>query len=172
MESLRQPGHARFEVTLRQAKRNPLIDIKAVTLCVLMWQLSEEIALNFEGFFTANGLSRSAFGALSVLSEAGPLSPLELSKALGLTKSSITGILATLRKRGLIQRTRSKEDLRSTNIRVSTKGASVVKKLVPQQLGRMERVFKNLSDEEIDQALRLFTRVRQSVAQSVRYEST
>ena len=66
----------------------------------------------------------------------------DIEKKLGLRKSTISGILSTMIKNGIITRTESTTDLRSKEIRLSDKGLELDKKIKKKAI-EFENLLQN-----------------------------
>lgn len=99
------------------------------------------------------------YAILKCLWDNGDQSPTQLSQALFLDTSTITGILARMERKDLIKRMHSKTDRRAVTIRIKPIG----KKLQPQiELAISEannEVLSSLSGDELDQLREYINRI-------------
>jgi DNA-binding MarR family transcriptional regulator len=109
-----------------------------------------------------SGLSPERLSLLSVLTYAGPLSVTRLSKLESVSLPAISRIVSALEQRGLVKRTRSREDARKVIVNATNKGRRIMEKgrrrrleiiadelsLLPrkdqQQLSRISDIVENL----------------------------
>ncbi len=109
-----------------------------------------------------SGLSPERLSLLSVLTYAGPLTVTRLSELESVSLPAISRIVSALEQRGLVKRTRSREDARTVIINATSKGRRVMEKgrrrrleiiadelsLLPrkdqQQLSRISDIVENL----------------------------
>lgn len=90
----------------------------------------------------------------------------DIKKKLGLRKSTISGILSTMIKNGIITRTESPTDLRSKEIRLSDKGLELDKKMKKKAIE-----FENLLQNNIDpKDLEIFYKVTNQIQKNLEGE--
>ena len=90
----------------------------------------------------------------------------DIEKKLGLRKSTISGILSTMIKNGIITRTESTTDLRSKEIRLSDKGLELDKKIKKKAIE-----FENLLQNNIDpKDLEIFYKVTNQIQKNLKGE--
>ena len=90
----------------------------------------------------------------------------DIEKKLGLRKSTISGILSTMSKTGIITRTESTTDLRSKEIRLSDKGLELDKKIKKKAIE-----FENLLQNNIDpKDLEIFYKVTNQIQKNLKGE--
>ncbi len=79
-----------------------------------------------------SGLSWTSFTALFVLWVWGPQETRHLAEECGVTKGTLTGVLATLESKDLVLRTAHETDGRLVVVRLTSTGRALIKKLFPQ----------------------------------------
>jgi DNA-binding MarR family transcriptional regulator len=87
---------------------------------------------SFEAFAAATaeyGLHPMHFGMLQILEAEEPISQQELGKRAGVDPSTMVARMDVLDENGLVERTRSTEDRRTYEIRLSDKGREALEKL-------------------------------------------
>lgn len=90
----------------------------------------------------------------------------DIEKKLGLRKSTISGILSTMIKNGIITRTESTTDLRSKEIRLSDKGLELDKKIKKKAIE-----FENLLQNNIEpKDLEIFYKVTNQIQKNLEGE--
>ena len=90
----------------------------------------------------------------------------DIEKKLGLRKSTISGILSTMIKNGIITRSESTTDLRSKEIRLSDKGLELDKKMKKKAIE-----FENLLQNNIDpKDLEIFYKVTNQIQKNLEGE--
>ena len=90
----------------------------------------------------------------------------DIEKKLGLRKSTISGILSTMIKNGIITRTESTNDLRSKEIKLTDKGLKLDKVMKKKALE-----FENLLQKNIDpKDLEIFYKVTNQIQKNLEGE--
>jgi DNA-binding MarR family transcriptional regulator len=97
---------------------------------------------------------------LSLLKMKPEITQKELTDLSGMTKQSVAQLLDKLEKRGYITRSRSEEDRRIYNIKLTAEGASALSEMddTPHQRQR-GKGFDCLNEEELDNFIDYMTRV-------------
>jgi MarR family transcriptional regulator, 2-MHQ and catechol-resistance regulon repressor len=114
--------------------------------------------------YHAYGLSLAQVDVLGVLARAenASLSCSEIAQRTLITKGGITGILDRLEARGLIKRMPSRDDRRSVQVRLSTKGIEFLRKLYPELVRNnrviFEKAFRPEQMKEFGKLLSLLVR--------------
>lgn len=96
---------------------------------------------------------------LILLLETGVITQRRLTERLGIQPGSASEVLAKLEKGGLIIRTESQADRRTTDIALTEQGKSAAEEALLQRKGRHEEMFSCLAEEEKEALLRLLEKV-------------
>lgn len=113
-------------------------------------QLSEEKKLVYMlkgcNYFLSHqsGCGQTQDSIIKMLMERGPLNQKAIQESLNITAASASEIITKLESRGLVERTRSKEDRRRVVLSLTEKGRHHI---IPQTL-EMSHYFDALSQEE------------------------
>ncbi|QHW35043.1 MarR family transcriptional regulator [Paenibacillus rhizovicinus] len=75
------------------------------------------------------------------------LSMLQLAQYLGLDKSSMTGLINRVERRGLVERSNSPRDGRVINVQVTAKGHEIIR-VVSKKIAEQMNAVTNLLDEK------------------------
>jgi DNA-binding MarR family transcriptional regulator len=105
------------------------------------------------------GITAAQSGALYYLREHDGCVLTELSQALGLDKSAITGLVDRLEKKGLMERRASTSDRRAIGIFITDSGKATAEKCLMVTGEFNEMIIEGLSEKEID----TFSRILQKV---------
>jgi DNA-binding MarR family transcriptional regulator len=113
----------------------------------------------------AYGLSAGARQVLAVLDgEGGSLSPTVIADRLIVTTASMTSLLDTLQRRGLVQRTPDVTDRRRVVVTITAEGSRVIRRLVPEMVALQEEVTAALSPADRAELVRLLSTLRAGIA--------
>jgi DNA-binding MarR family transcriptional regulator len=109
------------------------------------------------------GLTGSQFDVIATLGDTGGMTCKELSEQTLVTKGTLTGVLDRLEKKGLIERVPSREDRRSTIIRLTPKGDARFRRVFPAHIKYMKPFFEQaLTATEVTQLRKLLLRLKNS----------
>ena len=128
----RPPSLERYEAARRLVTRVPGADPEAIHTCLCLWRFSEEMSASFEAFYAAHRLSSARYHVLAQLLEAaGGLTPAQLAERAGTTPPSMTGMLRSLEREGLVRRRAMSDDRRSQWVLLTSAGRRRVEVLLP-----------------------------------------
>lgn len=110
-------------------------------------------------------LSPAARQALAVLDGAGePLSPTEIARRLIVTTASVTSLLDTLERRGLVERRADPADRRRLLVAITPPAQDLVRQYVPEVVALQGAVMDGISEEDRQQLIAVLTRIREAIA--------
>ncbi|MGN6472287.1 MAG: MarR family winged helix-turn-helix transcriptional regulator [Mycobacteriales bacterium] len=111
-------------------------------------------------------LSASAFQTLAVLEgAAGPLASHEISEHLLVTTASMTSLLNTLERRGLVDRRPHPDDRRKILVAITSEGRRVVDQVLPVVHATATEMFDGIAEGDRERLILLLTAARsQAVA--------
>ena len=85
--------------------------------------------------------------------------PAELADQAMVTRATMTGLLDTMEKDGLIHRLPCAQDRRMSQVSLSAKGRSDVERILPEHFRRMAQLFTSVSLEERKTFLALLQKI-------------
>jgi MarR family 2-MHQ and catechol resistance regulon transcriptional repressor len=95
------------------------------------------------------GLGLSDFGVLEILLHKGPLPVNTIGPSVDLTPGSISIAVDRLVAKGLVSRVESAEDRRVRIVALTPRGKDLIDSAFRKHSGQMERVFSELSPDEL-----------------------
>jgi DNA-binding MarR family transcriptional regulator len=95
------------------------------------------------------GLSPSLTAALATLERHGPLTPSRLADIERIQRPTVTRLLATLEKDGLVERVADPTDGRVSIVSITKDGTALVKKLRSRKNAYLSKRLRNLDDDEL-----------------------
>jgi DNA-binding MarR family transcriptional regulator len=108
-----------------------------------------------------HNLSRAGREALAVLEGAGqPLSPTTIAQRLIVTTASVTSLLDTLERRGLVERRPDPGDRRKLLVAITDEGLALVDQFLPEVVALQTAVMAPLSEPQRRQLVKLLDAVR------------
>lgn len=99
---------------------------------------------------------------LIILNETGMMTQSELTQRLGIQPGSASEVLGKLEAAGLIVRSPSAGDRRTTDIRLTPAGEEQAQEAMQRRMARQARMFECLSAQEKETLLGLLERVNES----------
>ncbi|MCP3104464.1 MarR family transcriptional regulator [Myxococcus sp. K15C18031901] len=163
--SVSAPPITRYERLQRLARRFPQLDATAIESCVALLRLSNELAGAYEARMSRHGLSSGRFTVLirlfSSLESEGDqgLTPAELAENSCVSRATMTGLLDTLEKDGLISRQDHPEDRRMYTVHLTPKAQRLLEDLLPEHFSRVATLMSDLDETERTTLRELLTKV-------------
>jgi DNA-binding MarR family transcriptional regulator len=140
------PNVPKFEILKHLAAEHPGLDATAIHTSVTLLRAGSELATVFDGLFARFGLSQGRFTVLMLLRRhAVGLSPAALAESAGVTRPTISGVLDTLQRDGLVERKPAAHDRRSSIVTLTTAAHRLMKKMLPVIFRQHAAIMAGLS---------------------------
>lgn len=170
----------RYECLLESAKTFPELDPSACEAFLHLLRTSDEVFGVSERYLADHNISQGRFGVLMLLWKGGqrrdasasddmcapsPRTPAELADAAGVTRATMTGLIDTLERDGLVRREPDPNDRRMMSVRLTTRAETYLKQMLPGHFQTMARLMAPLSESERKTLVRLLTKVLQCASE-------
>ncbi len=141
-------------------------DPAAMEVFSALLELSSDILSASNCALARNGISQARFRLLLHLRRAGSagLHPMDLAKALGVERATITGLVDGVEKEGLARRLPCSSDRRSILVALTLKGEREIDSIAPARLRRVSQLMAGLSGAEKKEITRLLDKVGANMA--------
>lgn len=140
------------------------IDFAAMAMVSNVYRVANAVRNRAEReALAADSLSWTGFTALFVLWVWGPQETRHLAEECGVSKGTLTGILTTLERRGLVERGDHPTDGRLVVVSLTAKGRSTIKRVFPRFNRQEAAVAAGLSAREQAQFTALLRKVLRHV---------
>jgi DNA-binding MarR family transcriptional regulator len=116
--------------------------------------------------FLKTKISMPQFIVMEIVIHRGESKMTDLAKALDVTTAAMTGIVDRLVRDGCLVRGQDPDDRRIVKVKLTQKGAKVVKNMVEARKKITIKLFENISQEEREQYLNILTRVHNKLVDS------
>jgi DNA-binding MarR family transcriptional regulator len=166
----------RYECLLECSKHHSELDPRAAELFMHLLRVADELSAYRTDFLTRNKISNGRFTVLMLLSslsyagentaETPSLSPADLAERAGVTRATMTGLIDTLERDGLVRRESDPRDRRAMLVHLTTKAESFMAKLLPAYFRQVSAIMAPLQAKEQVEMLRLLTKVREGIAKA------
>lgn len=123
---------------------------KAVKVVQVMKKVMSVIKHNMKSHFKERNLTGPQGMLVGTLAHHGEMKVSELSERLGLTNSTVSGILDRLENQGLVERSRSKEDRRVVHVKVTDEFKKQSQKHFEEINKMIEQMMSKAAPEELD----------------------
>jgi DNA-binding MarR family transcriptional regulator len=164
----------RYECLLEAAREFPDLDPSATEAFLHLLRSGDEAFRIVESHLASHNTSQGRFSLLMCLwrtCRANPgceptLNPAELADRTGVTRATITGLVDTLERDGLVTRTPDLSDRRMMSVRLTAKGERLLREILPTHFQRMARLMEPLDEDERRTMVRLLNKITQRVAEA------
>ncbi len=154
----------RYECLLEGSKEFPELDPSACDAFLNLLRTSDEVFKVVEQFLAAHHISQGRFSVLMLLwrsarsrcavgdcvedRPSGPRTPAELADAAGVTRATMTGLIDTLERDGLVRREPDPKDRRMMSVYLTPEGEVFIQQMVPGHFRLMAALMEPLSESE------------------------
>lgn len=167
--SKKAPAAGRLPVRLREQAQQSADESKNLrpsTLLVLlaMYRAFGVLDKNQAEELAPSHLSNTQFNALAVLHRAkDPLTMRQLAEMMAVQSTNLSGIVKSLRLRGLVQQQVNGEDTRSLLVSLTKEGGRFMQKFLPTHWKQIENVMAGLGETDRTTLVRLLEVLVESV---------
>jgi DNA-binding MarR family transcriptional regulator len=147
----------RYECLLKAAEAFPDLDPSATEVFLHLLRAGDEAFRLVEVHLAQHDISQGRFGVLMALwgncqraecAAQRALSPAELADRTGVTRATITGLIDTLERDGLVTRTPHQEDRRMLSVELTSRASALLAGILPDHFRRMAWLMSPLSQAE------------------------
>ncbi len=154
----------RHDCLLEAACRLPGLDPTACGVFLYLLRTGDEAFRVMDDYFSGHGLSEGRFTVLMILMRraaegAKTNTPAELAEVSGVTRATMTGLIDTLERDGLVTRLPDAHDRRMMNVQITPKGQGLLDTLLPEHFRRMAFLMADLTEAERSTLLTLLTKI-------------
>ena len=162
----------RFECLLEAAKEFPDLDPSACEAFLHLLRAGDESARVVETQLAQHDITQGRFGVLMILlnrcqGDAPTLGPAELADAAGVSRATMTGLIDTLERDGLVTREHGTVDRRMMMVCLTAKGRALLQAILPDHFKSMAWLMAPLSETERTTLVRLLAKVQQQAVKLV-----
>lgn len=159
----------RYECLLEAAKEFPDLDPSACETFLHLLRGGDESVRVMESNLARHNITQGRFSVLMILlkrcgSNSGTLGPAELADAAGVSRATMTGLIDTLERDGLVTRAPDTVDRRMMLVRLTDKGRALLEEILPDHFKRMSWLMSPLSEFERQTLVQLLNKLHQQAA--------
>ncbi len=152
---------AQKQCTLEQPEESPV----SHKLCEMFWTLGPAYARWAESRLRREGLSPQRIRLMAFLRKSGPSKMRALRNELGVTATSVTALVDSLQKEGMVTRRPDPADRRATLIALTPEAEQQLKAMCGPFKNQVAEIFSGFSAEEQREFLDLLARVRAALVE-------
>ncbi|MBI5769955.1 MAG: MarR family transcriptional regulator [Verrucomicrobia bacterium] len=161
----------RYECLLEAAKEFPDLDPSATEVFLHLLRTGDEAFRVVEAHLASHDITQGGFGVLMALwgncrrGGGAALSPAELAGRTGVTRATMTGLVDTLERAGLVLRAPDPHDRRMMTVSITPRGEKRLRNILPDHFRQMAWLMAPLSENERRTLVRLFSKLLRRTAE-------
>ena len=164
----------RYECLLKAAQAHPELDPSAAEVFLHLLRSGDEVFRVVDRHLARHHISEGRFGVLMALWSSAErpggdgrraLSPAELADHTGVTRATITGLVDTLERDGLVERSPNVDDRRMRSVSLTLRGSALLREILPEHFRRMAWLMATLDEQERVTLVRLLGKVMQRASE-------
>ena len=161
----------RYEALQQMAQTFPDLDPSACDAYLHLLRTADEVYRVREANQAAHGLSQGRFTVLMLLYDKAanrpkPGAPADLAECAGVTRATMTGLIDTLERDGLVKREPDPEDRRRMSVHLTDKGLSTLQAVLPGHFQWMAALMAPLDETERKQLVRLLSKLSERIPEA------
>jgi DNA-binding MarR family transcriptional regulator len=154
----------RYECLLEAVRRHPDLDPSACEAYLNLLRAGDEAYRRSESFFNEHNMSPGRFTIMMLLYDKIeghpiPQTPADLAEMAGVTRATITGLIDTLERDGLVTRAHDSDDRRMMLIHLTPRGHTTLQSVIPGHFKQMAAQMAPLSENERKTLVRLLNKL-------------
>lgn len=151
----------KYNTLQRFADRYVEMDVTAVQTFLGLLRVASDVIENLDACLARHDLLQGRWWVLILLMREENLtaSPSVLAEKAGVTRATMTGLLDSLERTGLIERIPHDEDRRMLNVRLTEKGQQRLDEVMPDYYSRVALVMKELSEKDRNLLMEMLQKV-------------
>ena len=155
----------RHQLFLDLARQAPEANNASVETYLYFLQVASDIFAQQQAFLGRYELSEGKLVVLQLLRQAPHyrLTPSALAQAAGVTRGTMTGLLAGLERSGLVKRTQHPEDGRMFSIELTEAALDLFERILPERIKRNMEFISCLTEEEQHQLRALLEKMERNL---------
>lgn len=156
----------RYECLLEAAEEHPSLDPTACEAFFHLLRTGDDVFSTEARFLAKHNISQGRFTVLVLLHHCCTRvsTPAELAEEAGVTRATMTGLIDTLEKDGLVERGADPADRRTVRVKMTPAGETVLSSILPEYFGCVSAMIRALSVSERKQLVDLLQKIQQGLA--------
>jgi DNA-binding MarR family transcriptional regulator len=158
----------RYECLLKAAEKYPTLNPSASEAFLHLLRTGDAVYAAEGAYLAAHDLSQGRFMVLMLLNRcAGQQStPAELADEAGVTRATMTGLVDTLERDGLVSRKDDSEDRRTVLVQLTRSGRKLLDRMVPGYFASVTKMMQPLTNTERKQFVALLQKIQRALPAS------
>jgi DNA-binding MarR family transcriptional regulator len=156
----------RYESLITLARQDPELDPGSCGLFLSLLRTGDAVTELEESYLGRHNITPGRFAVMLLLGAKGAttLKPSELAELTGVTRATMTGLIDTLERDGMVRRSVVPQDRRVTSIEATPACRALLKKLLPGYFRLVAAISATLTEAEREQYVALSRKIREGLA--------
>jgi len=156
----------RYECLQEASARVPGADASICEVFLNILHTGDVVSRSEGEFLARHGLNQARLIVLVLLdgAESGSLRSSELAEHAKVSRATVTGLLDTMERAGLLARAADPHDRRASNVKITALGKTLLRKVQPQLMKWSQGILSALSLTERNQLVKLLRKTQQAFA--------
>ncbi|HEX8294742.1 MAG TPA: MarR family transcriptional regulator [Chthoniobacteraceae bacterium] len=152
----------RYECLLNAAQRYPDLNPAASAAFLHLLRTGDDVFAAESRFLSEHGISHGRFTVLMLLNRFcdRPSTPAELAEEAAVTRATMTGLIDTLEKDGLVARDTDPADRRTVLVQLTESGVALMEEMVPKYFRCVSAIMQPLTEAERQHLVRLLQKIQ------------
>jgi DNA-binding MarR family transcriptional regulator len=155
----------RYDCLIQAAERCPTLQPSACDAFLNLLRTGDDVFAVVTRFLARHDISHGRFTVLMLLGQECspaqfPATPATLAERAGVTRATMTGIIDTLEKDGLVSREPDPKDRRAIHVVLTGEGRAVLEAMLPDYFQFVSDILQPLSETERKQLVRLLQKIQ------------
>lgn len=161
----------RYECLLEAARLFPGLDPSACEVFLHLLRTGDEAFRVTDEHFQEQGLSQGRFTVLMLLYDktcatTHSFTPAQLAEQSGVTRATMTGLVDTLERDGMVTRKPDPLDRRQLSVELTPRGLDFLNHIMPEHFRRISVLLSALSENERSTMVRLLAKIANQAQQA------
>jgi DNA-binding MarR family transcriptional regulator len=154
----------RYDCLQKAAARFPGLDPSACVAFLHLLRVGNDAIHSCETYFARHNLSQGRFTVLMLLfkkqdDHPAPLTPAELADLANVKRATMTGLIDTLERDGLVVRAPDPKDRRMMSVTLTARARTLLQRVLPGHFQRMAALMAPLSEPERRKLVQLLNKI-------------
>jgi DNA-binding MarR family transcriptional regulator len=159
----------RYDCLIQAAERFPTLQPSACAAFLNLLRTGDDVFAVVDHFLSGHDISQGRFTVLMLLGKkcddqddhpATPATPATLAEQAGVTRATMTGLIDTLEKDGLVAREPDANDRRTIHVRLTGEGQAVLDAMLPDYFQCVSDILRPLSEPERNKLVLLLQKIQ------------
>ena len=154
-----------YECLLKAAERYPTLDPSANEAFLHLLRTGDMVFEDINHFLTSHNISQGRFTVMMLLHRpwVESITPAFLAEESGVTRATMTGLIDTLEKDGMVVRLADPNDRRTVHIRLTEQGHAELEAMLPDYFECISRIMTPLNAHERKDLVRLLQKLQEGL---------